>query len=463
MLRGLLLFIVTPLLVVSIAANLMLFRQGQSTSEEAAHLRQRAIQAEQALNSQTTAAVQPAPGSSAPPAVPAPAPTLSVPLPGKGVVQSILTEVQTLRGLRSTANVPVQFLEEAQLKAILMRRFDQDYLPLERDVDQKLLVMLGLLRPDQDLIGIDRDLLGDQVLGLYSTDDKTLYVLGDPGQIGPAEEATIAGAYIHALQDQTYDLSRITPMHTDNNDRAQAIQALIEGDAVLVQSLWSQTYLSAIEQRELAPDQDSLDKLQQAPAVVRTNALFPYVDGLGFALQLYKQKGFAGVDAAFSNLPVSTAQILHPDTYAAGVQPLDVPAPDLAGQLGAPWRRLDTNVLGELGIRNVLAQYGDRQTAQTAASGWRGDRWQLLEHDGQLALVLRTMWGTDAQASRFFLTYGQGLKARFPDARAEEQSAARQALTTSGVATDLRRRGSEVDFIISFDRDSASALAALNR
>jgi hypothetical protein len=460
MLRGFLLLIVTPLLVVSVAGNLLLFKQGQSTSEEAAHLRTRAIQAEQALNSQTTALQ--AQAQSNPPVVSAPAPTVTPPLTGTGLVQNILTEVQSLRGLRSTANVPVQFIEEPALKAILMRRFDQDYLPAERDVDQKLLVLLGLLRPDQDLIGIDRDLLTDQVLGLYSTDDKTLYVLGNAGQIGPAEEATIAGAYIHALQDQTYDLSRITPLHTDNNDRAQAIQALIEGDAVLVQSLWSQTYLSAVQQRELAPDQDSLDKLQQAPAVVRTNALFPYVDGLGFVMQLYKQKGFAGVDAAFSNLPVSTAQILHPESYAAGVQPIDVSAPDVAGQLGAPWRRLDTNVLGELGIRNVLAQYGDRQTAQTAASGWRGDRWQLLDHDGQLALVLRTVWASDAQASRFFLTYGQGLKARFPDAKAEEQSAARQALTTTTAATDLRRRGSEVDLVISFDRPSATAIAALN-
>jgi hypothetical protein len=463
MLRGFLLLVVTPLLVISVAGNLLLLRQGQSTSEEAAHLRQRAIQAEQALNSQTTA-LQSQAGSS-PPGVPAPSPTMSAPsapLAGPGLVQDVLTEVQTLRGLRSNASVPVKFLEESALKAILMRRFEQDYLPTEREVDQKLLVMLGLLRPDQDLVGIDRDLLTDQVLGLYSTDDKTLYVLGDASQIGPAEEATIAGAYIHALQDQAYDLSRITPMHTDNNDRAAAIQALIEGDAVLTQSLWSQTYLSAVQQHELAPDQDSLAKLQQAPPVVRTNALFPYVDGMGFVVQLYKQKGFAGVDAAFNNLPVSTAQILHPEMYLAGVQPIEVAAPDLADQLGAPWRRLDTNVLGELGIRNVLAQYGDRQAAQAAASGWRGDRWQLLERDGQLALVLRTIWASDAQASRFFLMFGQGLKARFPDARPEEQSASRQALTTSGVATDLRRRGSEVDAIISFDRDSANALASLN-
>jgi hypothetical protein len=464
MLRGILLLILVPLLVISIAGNVLLFRQGQTTSEEALHLRQRAVEAEQALNSRgslTSAPSSAAPAQASPPLVPVPEPTPGSGLLGPALVQQILSQVQTLRGLRSTADVPIQFLDEPALRDILLGRFERDYLPSERDVDQKLLVTLGLLRPDQDLVRIDRDLLAEQVLGLYSPDDKKLYVLGSAAQIGPAQEATIAGAYIHALQDQAYDLNRITPMHTDNNDRALAIQALVEGDAMLVQSLWTQRYLSAVQQRELAPDQASLDRLQQMPAVVRTNSLFPYVDGLGFAMQLYRQRGFAGVDAAFANLPASTSQILHPDTYLAGQQPIDVALPDLAARLGAPWRRLDSNVLGELGVRNLLAQYGDRETAQVTAAGWRGDRWQLLDRDGKQALVLRTVWGSDAQASRFFLALGQGFKVRFPDAQAEEKSASRQALTTSSVATDLRRAGRQVDAVISFDRASANALAAL--
>jgi hypothetical protein len=459
MLRGVLLLVVVPLLVVSIAANVLLLQQGQSTSEEASHLRQRAIEAEHSLNSQTAPLEQAA--FSKPPAVPLPAPT-SVGATPLSLIEQVLSEVQTLRGLRSNVTVPVKFLEEGALKAMLMRRFDRDYLPAERDADQKLLVMLGLLRPDQDLVRIDRDLLDDEVLGMYSADDKTLYVLGKAAQIGPAEEATIAGAYIHALQDQTYDLNRITPMHTDNNDRAVAIQALVEGDAVLAQSMWTRTYLSAVQQQALAPGQDSLDKLQQAPAVVRTNTLFPYVDGMGFVSQLYRQGGFGGVDAAYTNLPLSTAQILHPEQYLAGQRPVEVDLPDLATKLGDRWQRLDGNVLGELGIRNVLAEYSDRATAQQAASGWRGDRWQLLERDGQQALVLRTVWASNAQASRFFLTLGQGLKTRFAEAQPEEQSSARQALTTPSMATDLRRSGPNVNLVISFDRDSANALAGLN-
>jgi hypothetical protein len=144
----------------------------------------------------------------------------------------------------------------------------------------------------------------------------------------------------------------------------------------------------------------------------------------------------------------------------AGQQPVPVTLPDVAATLAGPWRLLDSNVLGELGVRNLLAQYGDRQTAQIAASGWRGDRWQLLEQDGKQAVVLRTLWSTDGQASRFFLALGASFKTRFPDAQAEEQSASRQALTTSTTATDLRRAGRQVDLVISFDRPSAAALTA---
>ena len=457
MLRGLLLLVLTPLLVISVLGNVWLFQRGESTSQEASHLRQRAVQAEQALNSSRGA--EPA----TPLAIPVPAPTLAPSGPGPGPVQVVLAQVQTLRGLQPTGSVPVEFLDEPALRQILVRRFERDYLPSERDADQKLLVALGLLRPDQDLVGIDRDLLDDQVLGLYSADDKTLYVRGDGLQIGPAEETTIAAAYTHALQDQAYDLARIAPLHTDNNDRAVAIQALIEGDAMLAQSLWARTYLSAVQQRQLAPSDDAFDRLQQAPAVVRTNTLFPYIDGLGFVAQLYRKGGFAGVDAAFRNLPVSTAQIMHPETYLAGQQPVPVTLPDLAGRLSQPWRLLDSNVLGELGVRNLLAQYGESGAAQTAAAGWRGDRWLLLDHEDRQAVVLRTLWATDAQASRFFLALGDGLKVRFPDARADEQSAARQALTATSAATDLRRAGRQVDLVISFDRASADAVAAASR
>ena len=460
MLRSFLLLILTPLLVISVVANVFLFQRGQSTSQEASHLRQRALQAEQTLNSSRSdpAAAAGVPGLT-PTLVPVPAPVTS----GPGTVQRILAQVQTLRGLSPTVSVPVQFLDEPALRQILVRRFERDYLPTEREADQKLLVILGLLQPDQDLVRIDRDLLDDQVLGLYSSDDKTLYVRGDAAQIGPAEETTIAAAYTHALQDQVYDLGRITPLHTDNNDRAVAIQALIEGDAMLAQSLWAQTYLSAVQQRQLAPGDDAFDKLQQAPAVVRTNTLFPYIDGLGFVAQLYRKSGFAGVDAAFGNLPVSTAQILHPDIYLSGQQPVAVTLPDIAGRLGAPWRRVDSNVLGELGVRNLLAQYGDRASAQAAATGWRGDRWLLLDDGDRQAVLLRTIWTSDAQASRFFLALGNGLKARFPQARADEQSASRQALTASTAATDLRRAGRQVDLVIAFDRASADAVAAGSR
>ena len=55
--------------------------------------------------------------------------------------------------------------------------------------------------------------------------------------------------------------------------------------------------------------------------------MFPYQQGLEFVMTLLDKGGYAAVDAAFKNPPVSTEQILHPDQY-----PNDVPA-----QVGIPY------------------------------------------------------------------------------------------------------------------------------
>jgi hypothetical protein len=52
------------------------------------------------------------------------------------------------------------------------------------------------------------------------------------------------------------------------------------------------------------------------------------------------------------------------------------------------------------------------------------------------------------------------MRNRFSGAKQEEASTTRQALTASTAATEIRRNGSTVVAIISFDRPSAEALVA---
>src|SRR4029453_18600072 len=95
----------------------------------------------------------------------------------------------------------------------------------------------------QTLLGI----LQEQVIGVYNEDEKAMYIVTDRSVFGPAEKDTFAHEFTHALQDQYFGLRTLAPKHPTNDDRSLAMQALIEGDAVLMQRLWAQQKLSQSE------------------------------------------------------------------------------------------------------------------------------------------------------------------------------------------------------------------------
>src|SRR5205814_2358395 len=163
----------------------------------------------------------------------------------------------------------------------------------------------------------------------------------------------------------------------------------------------------------------------------RTELLFPYIEGASFVRQAYRDAGNkpSGIDNLLTNLPDSTSQILHPAKYRNGVHAVQVELPELVDRLGPAWRKVGSGVLGELDLRVLLEQYGDRVEAARVAAGWSGDRWQLIEKEGRSTIVLDTTWDSEAAAGAFFSAYKRGLRARFPSAATEDESAQRQALS----------------------------------
>jgi hypothetical protein len=382
-----------------------------------------------------------------------------------GALRSIETQVEQIRGLESLAEPDLRVLDRVALHDYLADQFEQDYLPGERESDQKELVALGLIKPTDDLVQIQLDLLSDQVVGVYDAETKFMVLLSDQGQaFGPAARMTYAHEFNHALQDQHFDLNKIAPKHPDSNDHSLAVHAVIEGDAVMLQTLWAQANLSQDDLIQVARgDGSSGDSLARVPLVVRTELLFPYVDGFNFVRQAYRQAGssYTGVDDLLRNPPESTAQILHPDKYLNQVHPVPVQLPGLAAALGSDWRQVGSGVLGELDTRTLLEQWGTNHSdAARVASGWSGDQWQLAEKDGRSAIVLKSTWATPAAASEYFSSYARGLRYRFDSATTEESSTTRQALTTPVAATDLRLQGNDVLTVIAFDRDTAAAVVA---
>ena len=384
--------------------------------------------------------------------------------PDTATLRAIEAQVSQIRGLQPQSDTQLRLLDHPSLQSYLRDQFSRNYLPRERESDQKELEALGLIQPGDDLAEIQLNLLSDQVIGIYDPDAKELFVVSDQDGFGPAARTTYAHEFNHALQDQHFDLSTLAPKHSANNDRSMAVRAIIEGDAIMLQALWAARNLTTDDLLELARHAGASDgSLARVPLVLRTELLFPYIDGFNFVRQVYRQanNNYAAVDELFLNPPESTTQILHPEKYRAGVHPADVQLADLASSLGADWRLVGNGVLGELDTRVLLEQWNTpHNEAVRIAGGWSGDRWQMVESGAGAAIVVKSTWDTPTGASDFFSAYTRGLRARFADANVDDASSAREALATPTTATDVRVQSNDVMIVIAPNRDIASAIVA---
>jgi hypothetical protein len=163
----------------------------------------------------------------------------------------------------------------------------------------------------------------------------------------------------------------------------------------------------------------SSEQIDKAPRALRESLLFPYEQGFAWVNQLYKRGGWAQVSQAFTDLPQSTEQVLHPDKYFAHEAPIKVNIPDLAATLGKGWQRIDYDVNGEWNYYQILAEYVQPTSmADRAAAGWGGDRYAVYEQkaDGLVCIAQSTVWDTEQDAREFFDAYAKRTEGRYKDA-----------------------------------------------
>lgn len=350
-----------------------------------------------------------APSTLGPTSVPATvAPPTPSPIPKSAAEQyaAIRTQVEQIRGLQPTGAVDPVTIDETQLRANLGAEFDSSNTGADIRNAEDELITLGLLPKGSSLRTLTLDLETGQVAGYYSPEKKQLFVVSRSGTLGGAELVTYAHEFTHQLQDQRLELSALDLDVHDQADRSLARLALVEGDAVSVQSTWMTENLSPQQLGEVmsaAMDPAALKALSDAPRYLRETALFPYNDGFAFVSGLLTQGGYAAVDAAFKDPPASTEQILHPAKYLKHEPPIAVKLPaKLAATLGAGWSLAAEDTLGEEVLRIWLEGVLSTPDAAAAAAGWGGDRLALLRGpNGAVAIALRTEWDTPADAAEF--------------------------------------------------------------
>ena len=248
-----------------------------------------------------------------------------------------------------------------------------------------------------------------------------------------------------------------------------------QGDAVTGAAAYLERHpaLTGAFLREVGRDSSVMD---DAPAPVTIVLLFPYISGAAFVDRLIAEGDWDAVNAAYANMPASTEQILHPLKYLERDEPSLTALPDPTAALGAGWRIVDEDTLGELQTAVLLAEFdpgegfngitGDialPEAARNASAGWDGDRFALWE-DGngeRETLVWRSVWDTPQDARAFSRALAQFNNRRW-NGVFNGEIPDDVALVTPDIAARILLDGQEVLYVQAPDLALAdAALAAL--
>lgn len=351
---------------------------------------------------------------------------------------ALLTQIEELeqwtveiRGLEPMAPIDRRFPSRAEVEAFIRSQLnDPELLAYYRDA-QVAYVAFDLLPADLDLVDSLQTLLVAQIGGYYDTDTKTMNTLLITGgeltdRLPLLEQIIYVHEFTHALQDQHFDLTQLLGGEDDVAftaqfpDRALAVQALIEGDATEVMTVFTELLT---ERRPVEVLQDlsaltgmlgALDIPPGTPPILEAELTFPYLTGQKFVQALVAAGGWEQVDAAYRDPPRSSEQIIDPDAYLSGDEPVAVDLPDVGSVLGDGWSQRFDRTGGEFFVRRYLDTQLSSMVVTRAAGGWGGDRYRLYtDRDGAFAWVWKLTWDTPDDANQFTSAIETFMTSRF--------------------------------------------------
>ncbi|HEX8234390.1 MAG TPA: hypothetical protein VF600_00375 [Abditibacteriaceae bacterium] len=355
------------------------------------------------------------------------APTASI----NAATAAVLRETSAVRGLKIMRPVPTAAISRPQIEAMLTREMNVQTTSRQVHGSELMLRVLGMVPNNFQLRPFYLKLLTEQVAGYYDPKARAFFTANWVD--ARAQKIVMLHELTHALQDQHFNLRRFQNWPRGDSDAQLAASALVEGDAM-------QAMVVYLQKRPLeavgllgASLQSSLGgtaELNNAPRSLRESLTFPYERGVQWVGQLYQRGGWAQVNRAFTQLPLSTEHILHIDAYLKREKPVEVRVPDIASLLGKGWNRVDEDVNGEWGNYLILDEFLKNDTeSRRAAAGWGGDRYAVYEGPGGAAcVVMLTAWDSKLDASEFFNAYTQRTTAR----------ATQQKLTVQNIKAGLK-------------------------
>ena len=260
--------------------------------------------------------------------------------------------------------------------------------------------LLGMVSPGTDLAAFYARHENEPPTPFYDPVEKEVLI---PEQLLPLDDyqgLVLVGELTKALSHQHHPslVEALIAVDGSKLDRSAAHRALLEGEAILVQTLYVESLsqerraLIADQARRAAEVEDSGEgsgsSPEEVPRFMVETTRFPTRAGASLVIDLYRQGGFTALDQALDRPPETTEQVLHPDRYLTLEPAVEL---DPFGLVVSGYEVVDEGTWGELRWRGLLAHHGDPVSAARAAEGWGGDRYQLLwaPASGKLAFAVR--------------------------------------------------------------------------
>jgi hypothetical protein len=319
------------------------------------------------------------------------------------LAREVTPEVERAVGLKFRRVPNIQVRSREQVRSYLSRKLVEDLPPPEMAAVQRAYRAFALVPDSTDLRRLMLDLYSEQVAGYYDPDSSALFVVrgADPLVL----HLILAHELVHALQDQYMSLNAILKLR-HQNDRQMAGQAVAEGQATLagIAAMAPGVDLGEVlgdrnaVRAAIRSQRSAMPVFVAAPLIIQEGLLFPYLAGAEFMKNFNARRSRPDEEPYGDRLPISTAQILHPDVYTSHQMP---------ERLGFGAARAgDTLVydddFGEFETRIALETWGVNEAAATAAAaGWDGDRYELLGTPAGTVVVWALAWRTSDDAVQF--------------------------------------------------------------
>jgi hypothetical protein len=358
-----------------------------------------------------------------------------------------------LTGLKAKKSIKVTEQSTASMRATTIKLFDREY-PLDQQAyDQSLYRALGMLSSSQTLRPFLLKSIKEGPLGLYDPLTHRIYV-----RKGTTEKTAVVHELVHALQDQAFNLKRLSGLRRGSHDAALGASAAVEGNASYVTQVLGGRSI-AVVRRTAGTRTLSASLTCHMCFFLDIEMSFPYVTGLNFMSTLYSLGGRPAMYTAVKKFPSTTKQVFHIDAFLTREAPVAITLPQTAANFTL--QRSDT--WGELDVRALLAVFGVPRLDQVG-TGWSGGRSALYaDANGRQAAALALTWETELDAQQWqeaLITYvNEAFDSASPGFPPTTPCAATTCWDVSGRAVAFVRSGATTSLVFGSSVEDSAALA----